>query len=130
MHNEPTFTCAYSPKENQEALDIRKKYMPQAETELEALKKLDRKVRRPASVFAYLYGSVSAVIMGSGMSLVMTDIGAMIGLADAMIPGIIIGLAGLGMALTTCPIHRGILRSRKKKYADKILNLSDKIVNG
>ena len=68
--------------------------------------------------------------MGAGMSLVMTEIGAIIGLASAMVPGIAIGVVGMGMALTTYPIYKRILNSRKKKYAPEIMALSEKIMNG
>ena len=107
---------------------IRTQYTEKQHTELDELKELDAKVKRPANVFAYIYGSVSAIVMGAGMSLVMTDIGATVGLADAMIPGIVIGVVGLGLALLTYPIHKGILNSRKKKYAPEILKLSEKIM--
>ena len=59
---------------------IRTQYMEKTSTELDALRGLDAKVKRPAKVFAYAFGSVSAIIMGTGMSLVMTDIGTMIGM--------------------------------------------------
>ena len=109
---------------------IRTQYTEKQHTELDALKELDAKVKRPANAFAYIYGSVSAIIMGAGMSLVMTEIGAIIGLASAMIPGIAVGIVGLGMALSTYPIYKGILNSRKKKYAGEILALSEKIMHG
>ena len=109
---------------------IRTQYTEKQHTELDALKEMDAKVKRPANVFAYTYGSISAIIMGAGMSLVMTDIGAVIGLASAMVPGIVIGVVGMGMALTTYPIYKGILNNRKKKYAPKILKLSEKIMKG
>ncbi|MBR2621946.1 MAG: hypothetical protein IKC97_06175 [Clostridia bacterium] len=63
------------------------------------------------------------------MSLVMTEIGAVLGIANAMVPGIIIGIVGLAMALVNYPIHKAALKSRKSKYADEILALSDKIMN-
>ena len=109
---------------------IRTQYTEKQHTELDELKALDAKVKKPANVFAYIYGSVSAIIMGAGMSLVMTDIGATIGLYDAMLPGIAIGLAGMVLALTTYPIYKKILGSRKKKYAPKILTLSEKLMKG
>ena len=129
MSEKNTFSYTYNAKENQEVLDIRKKYLPREQSKLDALKALDAKVKRPANVFAYIYGSASAVIMGAGMSLVMTDIGAIIGLAGAMVPGIVVGIVGLGMALSTYPIHNRILNSRKKKYAPEILQLSEKLIN-
>ena len=108
---------------------IRSQYTEKQHTELDALKELDAKVKRPANVFAYIFGSLSAIIMGSGMSLVMTDIGEMIGLTDAMIPGIAIGVVGLAMALLTYPIYKGILNGRKKKYGPQILKLSEKLMD-
>lgn len=111
------------------AQKIRTQYMEKTPSELDTLRKLDAKVKRPASVFAYIYGSISAIIMGAGMSLVMTDIGAAIGITSALIPGIAIGVVGLGMALLTYPMYKGILNSRKKKYGAEIINLSDKIIN-
>ena len=107
---------------------IRTQYTEKQHTELDELKALDAKVNRPANVFAYIFGSVSAIIMGCGMSLVMTDIGATIGLADPMIPGIAIGVVGLLLAVVNYPMYKGILASRRKKYAAQILQLSEKIL--
>ena len=111
------------------AQKIRSQYIETAPSAVQELRALDMKVKRPANVFAYVFGSFSAIVMGAGMSLVMTDIGATIGLADAMIPGISTGLVGIAMALLTYPIYRGILNARKRKYADKIIELSDKIMH-
>lgn len=108
--------------------NIRTQYMGKQHTDLDALKALDARVKRPANAFAYTYGSVAAIVMGSGMSLVMTDIGAMIGMTATMIPGIVIGVAGMSMALTTYPLYRRILNGRKKKYAPQIMALSEKLM--
>lgn len=107
---------------------IRTQYTEKEHTQLDALRELDAKVKRPANVFAYVFGGIGAIIMGCGMSLVMTDIGATLGMSNTMAPGIIIGLAGLLMAVVNYPIFKGILNGRKKKYADEIMKLSDKIM--
>jgi len=111
------------------AQKIRTQYMEKQTTELDALRALDAKVKRPANVFAYVFGSISAIIMGAGMSLVMTEIGAVIGMADAMIPGIVVGIVGMAMVILNYPMYKRILNSRKSKYSAEILALSDKIVN-
>jgi len=118
-------------KNDQEFLvqKIRTQYTEKENTKLDELKALDAKVKRPANIFAYIFGSVSAVIMGSGMSLVMTDIGSTIGIDNAMVPGIIIGIIGMLMALVNYPIYKKMLASRKEKYADQIIELSDKIID-
>ena len=107
---------------------IRTQYMEKESTELDALRALDAKVKRPANLFAYIFGSFSAIVMGSGMSLVMTDIGEMIGLTDPMIPGICIGIVGMALALVNYPIYKKMLASRRQKYAAEIMRLSDKIM--
>ena len=111
------------------AQKIHAQYMEKECTELDELRELDAKVKRPVNVFAYTFGSISAIVMGAGMSLVMTDIGAAIGITSALVPGIAIGALGLGMALLTYPMYKGILNSRKKKYGAEILELSEKIMN-
>ena len=109
---------------------IRSQYTRQENTELDELKALDAKVKKPANVFGYTYGSLGAIVTGAGMSLVMTDIGTVLGMTETMIPGIAIGILGLAMVLTTYPIHKKILASRKKKYAGKILELSERVMKG
>ena len=109
---------------------IRSQYMESEHTELDALKTLDAKVKKPAKVFGYIYGSIGAIVMGAGMSLVMTDVGSMLGMNDPLIPGIAVGVVGLVISCTTYPIYQKILNSRKKKYAAKIMELSDRIMKG
>ena len=109
---------------------IRTQYTEKQHTELDELKALDTKVKKPAHVFAYNYGSLSAIVMGSGMSLVMTEIGTMIGLRATMVPGIVIGVVGMVMALTTYPIYKKMLNNRKKKFAPQIMELSDRLMKG
>ena len=109
---------------------IRTQYTEKEHTQLDALKELDAKVKRPANVFAYAFGSASAIIMGSGMSLVMTDIGTKLGMAETMFPGIVIGVVGMVMAIATYPMHKKILAARRKKYAGRIIELSDKLMKG
>ena len=98
------------------AQNIRAQYTEKQYTDLDELRALDAKVKRPANVFAYIFGSVSAIIMGSGMSLVMTDLGATLGISG-MATGIVIGVVGMLMAIVNYPIYK------------KILALSEKIMN-
>lgn len=117
-------------KNDQEFLvqKIRTQYTEKEYTKIDLLKKLDKKVKRPANLFAYIFGSMAAVIMGSGMSLVMTDIGSTLGIDNTMVLGIIVGVAGLLLAVINYPIYKGILSARKKKYADEVLELSQRIM--
>ena len=109
---------------------IRSQYTEARHTELDALKALDARVRKPAHVFGYVYGTIGAIVMGAGMSLVMTDIGSVLGMAETMVPGIAVGLVGLVMTCTAYPIYQKILNIRKKKYAPQILELSERAMKG
>ena len=109
---------------------IRTQYTEKEHTGPDELKELDCKVKRPANIFAYIFGTISVIVMGCGMSLVMTDIGTSVGISEPMLPGIIIGIAGMFMAIINYPIYKSILGTRRKKYADKIIALSDKIMKG
>ena len=119
-------------KNDQEFLvqKIRTQYTEKEHTGLDDLRELDKKVKRPANVFSYIFGSIGAIVMGAGMSLVMTDIGSMVGVKDPMAPGIVVGVTGMAMAIANYPLHKKILESRRKKYAGEIITLSDKIMKG
>lgn len=110
---------------------IRTQYMEKnsSEKNLDLLRELDAEVKRPANVFGYVFGSIAAIIMGSGMSLVMTDIGAQLGIGNSMPLGIVIGVIGMVMVIATYPIYKSILSARKEKYADRIIALSEKIMS-
>ena len=66
--------------------------------------------------------------MGSGMSLVMTDIGETLGFAESMIPGVVIGIVGMLIAIINYPVYKKFLVSCRKKYAKEIIDLSDNIM--
>lgn len=108
---------------------IRTKYTGRRNTALDELIALDKKAKRPANIFAYVLGSVGALVMGAGMSMVMTDIGASIGVDSPLVPGIIIGIAGMALAIVNYPIYRAVLSSRRKKFAVEVNELSDKLLN-
>lgn len=102
---------------------IRQEYMEKKPTKLDELKALDRKVKVPAEIFAYTFGSVGALVLGTGMCLAMEVIGSMMAL------GIVIGLVGIGMVSVTYALYQKLLKSRKQKYAKQILELSNALLN-
>ena len=109
---------------------IRTQYTEKEHTALDELRRLDSEVKRPANVFGYVFGTIAALVMGAGMSLVMTDIGKMLGMENTLVPGIVIGVVGLVMALATYPLFKRILEKRKKEYAPRIIELSNAIEAG
>ena len=91
------------------------------ESKITALKKLDQKVKRPAEIFAYTYGIIGSLILGTGMSLAMNVIGNFSG---QMIVGIVVGLVGIFMMATNHIFYKKILAKGKKKYAFEIVELA------
>lgn len=108
---------------------IRNQYTEKQYTKIDALRDLDKKIKRPANVFAYIFGSVSAIVLGCGMSLIMTDIGSTIKLTNVYPVGIAVGVIGLALTVLNYPIYKRILNSRKKKYGKEILKLTDEITS-
>lgn len=108
---------------------IRSHYVDNESTELDELRRLDYKAKKPAKIFAYIFGSIGAIIMGFGMSLVMTDIGDVLSIANTMFTGTIVGIVGMFIDIINYPMYKGILNKRRAKYADKILKLSDRVMS-
>ena len=112
---------------------IRTQYTEKEYTQLDELKALDRKVKKPANVFGYVWGIIGTLVMGAGMSFAMDVIEAgtylgFITIGENMMPaGIVIGLIGIVMVCLTWPLYKRILEGRRKKYAGQIIALSDKI---
>lgn len=100
---------------------IRRSYMEKGTTKLDQLQALDTKVKTPALVFASVLGVLGSLVMGAGMSNIMVW--------DNMTVGLALGIPGLVMVCMAWPVYRAILRSRKKKYATQIMDLSEKIID-
>ena len=116
-------------KNDQEFLvqKIRTQYTVKEHTELDELKALDAKVKRPANVFAYTFGSIGAVVMGGGMSLIMTDLANTLGIENPMLYGIVIGIVGMAMTIINYPIYKKLLERGKARYAYEIVELARQI---
>ena len=130
MGNNEGFNYTYSAKEQEEIKAIRKKYAASEESEdkMTQLRRLDASVYSKASTAALAVGIVGALIMGIGMSLVMTDIGAVLGTVLAMIIGISIGVVGIVLVCLAYPIYNRTLKKEREKIAPEILRLTDELM--
>lgn len=126
------FSYTYSAKEQAELKKIREKYAPatEAEDKMDRLRKLDASVTNTAQAVALVFGVIGALILGFGMSLCMTDIGAILGpYSDlSMAIGIIIGIAGGILASLAYPVYNNIVKAKRKKLAPEILRLTDELM--
>ena len=104
---------------------IASEYAPKSTSKLVALKKLDRKARIGAEIFAYTFGIISSLILGTGMSFAMGVIGS--NTTTSMIIGIIIGLLGILGVSINYPVYKKLLNKGKMKYGSDIVKLAQEI---
>jgi len=127
MENKEGFSFTYSAEQQKEVEAIRKKYLPREEDKMEQLRKLHAVPTRKAQAASIAMGVIGALIMGTGMSLAMTDIGAALG-SFAMVLGIVIGLVGMMLVALAYPIFNRVLKKEREKIAPEILRLSDELM--
>ena len=130
MENKEGFEFTYSAKEQEEIKRIRKKYAAPAEEEdkMAQLRRLDASVYSKATTAALVIGVIGALVMGLGMSIVMTDIGAALGTILAMIVGVGIGVIGIVLICLAYPMYTRTLKKEREKIAPEILRLSDELM--
>lgn len=122
-----SFEYTYSAQRQQEVEEIRKNYLPKQEDKMDQLRKLHAVPTQKAQTSALIVGIIGALILGAGMSLCMTELGAALGNL-AMVLGIIVGLAGMIMVALAYPIYNRTLKKERAKIAAEILRLSDELM--
>ena len=121
------FEYTYSAQRQQEVEEIRKAYLPKEEDKMEQLRRLHAIPTQKAQSVSIAVGVIGALILGTGMSLCMTDIGAMLGNLS-LILGIMVGLAGIVMVAAAYPTYNRVLKKEKKRIAPEILRLTDELL--
>ena len=120
--NGSAFHYTYSAKEQEELKRIRQKYAPPEEDKMEMLRRLDRSVTEKGTVISIILGVLGTLIMGLGMSLAMVWQGMW------FIPGIVIGLAGIGILAAAYPVYNHVTRKERERIAPEILRLTDELM--
>lgn len=121
------FEYTYSAKRQKEIEEIRKAYLPEGEDKLERLRRLHAVPTQKAQAAALAVGIIGALILGTGMSLCMTEIGAALGRL-VMTVGIAVGLVGMVLAALAYPVYTRVLKKQREKIAPEILRLSDELL--
>lgn len=127
MENKEGFSFTYSAKQQKEIEAIRKKYLPKEADKMEQLRKLHAVPTQKAQAASIAIGVIGALIMGTGMSLAMTEIGAALG-SLAQVLGIVIGIVGMVLVARAYPIYNRVLKKERQKIAPEILRLSDELL--
>lgn len=127
MDNNETFKLTYSAQQQEELLSIRKKYVQPEENKMEQLRALDAGVGKKATAISIAVGIVGAIVMGLGMSFVMSDFGSILG-SYALLAGIVIGVIGMAILACAYPLYNRILKKEREKIAPEILRLTDELM--
>ena len=94
---------------------------------MEQLRMLHGIPTKKAQTASLAVGILGALIMGTGMSLAMTEIGAALG-SLAMVLGIAVGLVGMVLVALAYPLYNRVLKKQREKIAPEILRLSDELL--
>jgi len=127
MENKENFSYTYSAQQRKEVEAIRNKYMPQQEDKMEQLRRLHAIPTQKAQAASLAVGIIGALIMGTGMSIAMTDIGTVLG-SLAMVLGIAVGIAGMVLVALAYPLYNRVLKKERERIAPEILRLTDELL--
>lgn len=128
-----TFSYTYSAEEQAELKRIREKYVKatdEVESKIERLRKLDMSVIQRATAVSLIFGIIGTLILGFGMSLVMTDLGDSLGLSFGVSTfiGVSIGLGGGVIVALAYPVYNLVLKRERARVAPEIIRLSDELM--
>ena len=127
MDNKEEFSFTYSAQQQKEVEEIRKKYLPREEDKMEQLRRLHAIPTQKAQAASLAVGVIGALILGTGMSVCLTDIGAAMGNL-AMVSGILGGVVGMVLVALAYPLYNRVLKKNRDKIAPEILRLSDELL--
>lgn len=124
-----TFTYTYSAAQQEEIEAIRKKYLPTGEREskMERLRRLDASVTQKGLTLSLIVGVLGTLMLGGGMSLIMTDLGKSLGITAVMAPGLVLGIVGMIGVIAAYPLYQRITRKERAKVAPEILRLTEEL---
>ena len=124
------FKFTYSAKEQEELRKIRQKYVTKEVDRMEQLRKVDAGVTRKAVVISLVAGIIGALVLGFGMSLIMTDVGETLGLYGKIqvVLGVVIGMIGVVLVSVAYPIYNRIARKERERIAPEIIRLTDELM--
>ena len=127
MEHNDSFKMTYSAQQQEEIQSIRQKYVPKEESKMDKLRALDAHVTQKATMVSIIVGIIGAMVLGCGMSLIMSDFGKALG--DAAFPvGIVAGALGIALVALAYPVYHRTLKKEREKIAPQIMQLTDELM--
>lgn len=130
MNTDSGFKYTYSAKEQDEIKRIRQKYQTQEEDGISRLRRMDEEVTSKATAMALVIGVVGVLIMGTGMSLIMTELSTILGMTElaGMVGGILTGTVGIILIALAYPVYSKRIKKERERIAPEILRLSEELM--
>ena len=122
-----SFEYTYSAEQQKEVEAIRKKYLPKEEDKMDRLRKLHAVPTKKAQAASLSIGIIGTLIMGTGMSLCMTELSGFLG-GTAMFIGIPVGIVGMILVALAYPVYNRVLQKERSRIAPEILQLTDELL--
>ena len=116
-----TFHYTYSARQQEEIQNIRKRYLPKEEDKMEQLRRLDQGTTKKGRILSITLGVIGCLLLGMGMCCTM------VWMEQLFIPGIIIGLIGIGAVIAAYPLYTRVTRKEREKVAPQILQLTEEL---
>ncbi len=116
-----TFQYTYSARQQEEITRIRKKYLPKEEDKMERLRRLDQSATKKGTAVSIAVGILGCLLLGVGMCCTMVWMG------NWFLPGIFLGLIGIGTIALAYPLYTRITKKQREKLAPQILKLTDEL---
>ena len=120
-NKDQTFHYTYSARQQEEIQNIRKKYLPKEEDKMEQLRRLDQGTTKKGRILSITLGVIGCLLLGVGMCCTM------VWMEQLFIPGIIIGLIGIGAVIAAYPLYTRVTRKEREKVAPQILQLTEEL---
>lgn len=97
----------------------------QAEAVSDTLNSLEQAKTLSESIFAYVFGIISVLVLGGGMCLTMLISGNI----PAFIGGITLGVIGIAMCVINYPVYKNMVVKKTKKLLPVIDSNEEKLAN-
>lgn len=129
-NQEETFVYTYSAKQQEEISKIRNKYVEQKEDKMEQLRRLDASVTSKATMQSLIVGIIGTLILGLGMSLIMTNLNEFLNISKELsfVLGVGVGIVGIGTVGIAYPVYTATLKNERNRIAPEIIRLTDELM--
>ena len=121
---EEAFVYTYSAQKSKEIEKIRSKYLPEEESKLEKLIRLDKQTEKKGQAVSIALGVIGSLLLGVGMCCTMVwNVGIVM-----MVIGIIVGICGMGIMGLAYPTYKKLTAKERAKIAEQMIALSNELL--